>query len=571
MKIRTYKNLISFVLIFTIFVIIGISIEGSAKTITVSQDDTGDYVKIQDAIDNATVGDTVFVKNGTYYEDLIIDKSLNLTGESKDGTIINGTKKDYTVIINNNWTNISGFEITHNDENRNDGGINPSSKNNVGGILLYNSFNNSIINNTISQNYLGIKLENSSNNIISNNILSENWGTETYTGSGIFLEFSDNNIIFRNDCSKNGEGISLFNSTNNTMSNNICNLNYHLGIYIKSSNKNKILNNQCNSNNESLRGTGLSIYNSFNNEIYYNDCSNNEKEGIMISSSDNNTISKNKCFQNDNGISIYSSKYNIINNCYIFWNNDGISADISSINNTIVNCEIKNNSNFGIYFVKGSSNNLVYKNNIIDNPYQAFDEGINSWDNGSIGNYWTDYSGIDENSDGIGDSPYNISGGNNVDRFPIFILILPDLVIRQESIIFSNQNPKDGEEITIFFNVSNIGQIDASNIYIAIYDGKKLLDSFPINNIRKGYQTSMYINFTAKKGTKNITIIIDPDNNIPELNETNNIAYKEITFQKGEEFPFLIYLLIVVVVILISLIFTINNWYPTGEKEKKSK
>jgi hypothetical protein len=47
---------------------------------------------------------------------------------------------------------------------------------------------------------------------------------------------------------------------------------------------------------------------------------------------------------------------------------------------------------------------------------------INVWDNGTVGNYWDDYSGADDDDDGIGDTPYtNISGdAGTQDNFPIW-------------------------------------------------------------------------------------------------------------------------------------------------------
>jgi hypothetical protein len=60
--------------------------------------------------------------------------------------------------------------------------------------------------------------------------------------------------------------------------------------------------------------------------------------------------------------------------------------------------------------------NIFFENNF----YKKY-EGTGSsnfWDNDSIGNYWFDYKGVDENGDGIGDTPYVISSEAQ-DRFPL--------------------------------------------------------------------------------------------------------------------------------------------------------
>ena len=103
---------------------------------------------------------------------------------------------------------------------------------------------------------------------------------------------------------------------------------------------------------------------------------------------------------------------------------------IGSQSNSIIGNRITGNR-YGMFFGSHSNNNLLY-NNVFDNPQQFFiasqqysvngststDVFVERWDNGSMGNRWSDYKGVDANGDGIGDSPYVIDQ-NNRDNFPI--------------------------------------------------------------------------------------------------------------------------------------------------------
>lgn len=91
-------------------------------------------------------------------------------------------------------------------------------------------------------------------------------------------------------------------------------------------------------------------------------------------------------------------------------------------------------SNLHDLYVRYSINNVITKNNITfvaivsssatfcennfgENPTRSLFVTA-SWDNGSIGNYWSDYNGTDANGDGIGDTPY-VLDADNQDRYPL--------------------------------------------------------------------------------------------------------------------------------------------------------
>ena len=50
------------------------------------------YESIQESIDNANEGDTIYIRNGIYYETIVINKSITLIGEGEDKTIIDCKK-----------------------------------------------------------------------------------------------------------------------------------------------------------------------------------------------------------------------------------------------------------------------------------------------------------------------------------------------------------------------------------------------------------------------------------------------------------------------------------------------
>jgi parallel beta-helix repeat protein len=171
----------------------------------------GNYTKIQDAIDNASSNDTIFVYSGTYLENIFMNNTLNLIGEDKNRTIIDGNAKHDVIYIGfpANNVKITGFTI------RNSGNFSSGGGYADAGIEIHSDYN-MIQNNIISNHPLyGIWLWGSRGNNISHNSIME------CNISGIEFLAGPCNIISHNLIYKNYVGINTRLSSNTT-ANSLC-------------------------------------------------------------------------------------------------------------------------------------------------------------------------------------------------------------------------------------------------------------------------------------------------------------------------------------------------------------
>jgi parallel beta-helix repeat protein len=212
------------------------------------------FQHIQDGVNASIDEDTVFVLNGTYYENIVIKKSICLYGEDVETTIIYGCNKNTVVVrVSVNQFTIIGFTIKNGwigismGYSRNNNTISGNNIiDNLFGISLSDSLGNTIWRNTISNNTLeDISLSDSSaNKIIDNTIINNEFGT-----FGITLQGSSNNIITGNTINNHSESIFLEYSLGNTISGNTITNNSNNGIYLYGSYNNKINNNNFIENN----------------------------------------------------------------------------------------------------------------------------------------------------------------------------------------------------------------------------------------------------------------------------------------------------------------------------------
>lgn len=334
-----------------------------------------------------------------------------------DGTI-KGTNKIQQIGNTYHFSNdINGSLVIRRDNIIIDGNNYRLQSLSLSGIYLSERENVTIKNLQITTQSYGIEVSSSShNNIESNDVISN-------SKDGIFLKDSSYNNIESNNISNNGNGI----------------------VIGSSSNYNNIIGNNIENN-----GFGINLWDSSNNKISANKIASNRYGGLYLTSSSNNTI-------NDNNITNQVESIRL--------------GSISKFNNFIGNNFT--NTDFCIDLDSSATNNIIYHNNFGANIRQvACYSTFNVWDDGSIGNYWIDYDGLDINGDGIGDTSYIINE-NNQDNYPLINLVNSNSNPTPSAEPTPTSYPKypmeDSEPFPTTLAVASIGIIAVIGIGILVY------------------------------------------------------------------------------------------------------
>jgi parallel beta-helix repeat protein len=413
------------------------------------------YQFIQDGVDHAVGGDTISVFSGLYIENIVIPVSLEIIGEGKDHTVITGDGFGTVVKIIAEGVTISGFKITH-------CGSNP----NNAGILIHTPYN-TIVNNTIEDNnYYGIYIvEGYNNTIYHNNIVGNTyqafdvlacsfWDGGYPAGGNYWDDYEGTDA--------NEDGIGDIPVPTGNCSTDRYPLIHPYGSIRNTDSHETFLSIQAAINDDDTQdghlivigvgvflehllitksvilvgvfGDSTVIDGRFTGDVITICADDVTLAGFMIQHSgtgeqnagiiingNNCTILQNTIYDNFQGIILKQStedttiSYNKISDSG--WN--GITLKPGCKGTYIHNNTIANNFYAGIG-ISESSNNYIYHNNFKANRHQAYDDAANIWDNGypSAGNYWSDYTGSDDDGDGIGDTPYAILDGINTDKYP---------------------------------------------------------------------------------------------------------------------------------------------------------
>ena len=381
----------------------------SRNVIMVNQSGTGDYTHIQWAIDNASDGDTVFIEPGRYFENIIINKSIDIIGSGMQSTIIDGGGFGDVVHISTDHVILCDLSITNSGQSEwdHDCGIelyqtgnavinSVNISDNRFGMSVFQS-NDNIINNSISYNNLyGCLVVESNFNTISNNRIHQN------KLDGIDISDSNNNTFSNNSIFNNRNGIDLERSLDHLIKDNTIENNEYDGItiYIRSI-RNTIINNIIRNNNKNgIRFSSNSNHNiAAHNYIKSNDC-----RGIDIVNSCNNNFTGNRLELN--GVSIIGSslKYwnthsidtsNTVNSrpIYYYKNRDNTVLPREAGQAILVDCSnvVIEDQDLCAGFSIGFSDNITLSNNTISNEGNSL---VLSEDNSISNNHFKDGSSL---------------------------------------------------------------------------------------------------------------------------------------------------------------------------------
>jgi parallel beta-helix repeat protein len=415
------------------------TIVGGSATLYVNETGTGGaFTSIQDAINAANPGDTVYVYSGTYFEKVVVNKMINLTGEDRNSTIINGGGTGTVVYVTTDWVNITSFTIT----------------NGIYGLYLDSLSNNNIINNNVSNNGDGIYLYYSNGNKLSgNNVYSNN-------DRAIYLFLSSNNTITNNNISSNNkDGICLSSSSNNTITGNNVSSNSWYGIIISWSSNNTLISNNFINDGLFIVGWYLWHYNSHNISKSVNIDGIPVGQIILANCTDFNI--KNLQIDNtDVGIEVaYSTNTLITDNTAT--NNFEYIYLIRSSNNNITNNNIKNdnipNNHFGIRFLRSTNNNVI--NNNISHNYWGIRLYLSSNNNIINNNFLNNEHGILLQSSSNNSIIRNNASNNNDG-----ILLESYLEISSNNNTVTNNNVSFNSGDGIYILNSNWNDITGNNV-----------------------------------------------------------------------------------------------------------
>ena len=216
-----------------------------------------------------------------------------------------------------------------------------------------------------------------------------------------------------------GHAVDLANSRGCIIEGNLIENNL-VGISVYGSSSGNTVSRNVLSKNE----RSIELIDASSNTISYNNITGALVSGISLDVSSDNTVYGNRISDLVDGMGalmLWKSSNNVISRNYLLGGNPMLMIECSG--NILTENHVKD-SDYGMV-VGASSGNNIYGNYFINiTQQQVLDTkengqlSENSWDNGKEGNYWSSYNGLDNNANGIGDSPYFLYDKNQ-DKYPL--------------------------------------------------------------------------------------------------------------------------------------------------------
>jgi nitrous oxidase accessory protein len=344
---------------------------------------------LNDALGRANNGDTLLlVGPKTFFEKVIITKSIRLAGTNSP--IIDAGKTGTPVTIAAINVDLRGLTI------RNSGSDLTTFDSGV--MILSN--NATVAECRIENDAFAIYLRGASNcRIERNQIIGSEELPSAKRGNGIHLWKTRGNEIVGNRIRYKRDGMYFSYADTNLIANNdVCDTRF--GIHYMYSHANRLLSNSLTAN-----VVGATLMFSRDSVISDNSVIANRRHGILFKQVDRSRITGNFISGHNRGLFVQQAAQNRFEA------------------NTIATNDI------GVYMSNCSEQNVFVANNFIantDHVWQPPDEvdagGLASnkfFENGR-GNFWSDYTDVDRNHDGIGDTPYHETDvfGYIVERHP---------------------------------------------------------------------------------------------------------------------------------------------------------
>lgn len=329
---------------------------------------------LQELIENSNVGETVNLPTGTYKGQLIVSKGITLDGQNK--TIIDGDGQNSVVIIDTDGAQVRNLHITNSG----------SSHNNTDACVQIKGHFNIVKDNLLDNCLIGIDLQQSNHNIVRRNKISSKPLDLGLRGDAIRLWYSNDNKVTQNDI-KDARDTVVWYSKDNLISENTATRGRY-ALHFMYSQHNKVEKNKY-----------------INNSV-----------GIFLMYSDGVEVRDNYIAHANGatgvGIGFKESGNVIVENNQVLYCASGIYLDLSPFQPDTIN-DIKNNqiayNGTGVLFHNDWAGNIFKENYFKGNINQVAVNGArtanrNVWE----GNYWDDYTGFDQNKNGIGDTPYQL-------------------------------------------------------------------------------------------------------------------------------------------------------------------